>query len=463
MIRKKRWLRLAAVGMAFGLLAAACGDDEGTETGQTGATEATDTGTDATDATETTDEEPVDTGPPYVLDKTGCPPDVDTPLPAGAPIKLGWSAPQTGALAAFGIIGQGLQAYVNKVNAEEGGVDGHQIELVIKDDAYAPDKTKTNVEQFIGSDKVFAGVFTVGTPNVGAVRQLFEDACVPQLWVGTGFPAWGDPKNFQFTTGGLLAYNTEAQLWAEWIKAKYPDGAKVAQLVFNNDFGKAYQAAFEKVVQGTNIEVAETAIHEPTSTLNNEITSLLTAAPDVILGETTSTFCTELMKQARQGGFEGEIMLSATCASVSQFWTPAGEAAEEGYILGAQKDPSDPQYKDDPAMKQYFADMAKYNASAKPEIGSVATGYNVMSLIVDNLKDAAGLEGGLTRANLMTAAWNTNTTLPLSLEGAKAIVNGNTDAYIAETTEVLKWDPDKQGLFATGEKFDREGETGLFK
>ena len=55
----------------------------------------------------------------------------------GEPIKIGFIGPQTGPLAAFGVIGQGMQMYFDKIN-EEGGVDGHPLELVTKDDAYDP-------------------------------------------------------------------------------------------------------------------------------------------------------------------------------------------------------------------------------------------------------------------------------------------------------------------------------------
>ena len=83
-------------------------------------------------------------------------------------------------------------------------------------------------------------MFQVGTPNVAGTRQLHADACVPQALVGTGFPAWGDPANFPWTTGGIPSYTVEA-IWVEFIKEKFPDAKKVAILSFNNDFGKTYK------------------------------------------------------------------------------------------------------------------------------------------------------------------------------------------------------------------------------
>ncbi len=93
----------------------------------------------------------------------------------------------------------------------------------------------------IEGDKIFASVFQIGTPNVAGTRQLHADACVPQALVGTGFPAWGDPEHFPWTTGGIPSYTVEAKVWVEFIKQKFPEAKKVAILSFNNDFGKTLQ------------------------------------------------------------------------------------------------------------------------------------------------------------------------------------------------------------------------------
>ncbi len=122
----------------------------------------------------------------------GCPADVSTPLADGADIVLGMTVPLTGPLAAFGAIPQGMNAVFAKVN-EAGGIDGHKVTLVAKDDAYDPTKTPPLATELVEKDHVLASVFQVGTPNVAATQGIFEAACTPQLFVATGFPNWGDP------------------------------------------------------------------------------------------------------------------------------------------------------------------------------------------------------------------------------------------------------------------------------
>jgi branched-chain amino acid transport system substrate-binding protein len=454
---------------ALALVAAACGSSGGgtastaapaTQAPTTAAATTPATGAPATEAPTTTPATQAPSGG-FQVPTTNCPADATQPLADGAPIKIGFIGPQTGPLAGFGIIAKGLTTYFNKINATDGGVAGHKLALVTKDDAYDPAKSKPAVEEAIQGDKIFASVIQVGTPNVAGTRSDYEAACVPQAWVGTGFPAWGDPANHPWTVGGIMSYPTEALIWSEFLKEKKP-GAKVAELVYNNDFGKSYQKAFDAAAPANGFKVVASVTHEATSDLTNEVTQILAANPDVILGETTATFCTNLMKLARQGGFTGPIILSSTCQSVKQFVAPAGEAAAEAYTIVYTKDPGDATYADDPAIKAYLADVAQYGNGADGKIGSTATGYTIGYLITENLKRAAAMTGGLTRANLMNAIWSTDTATPLAI-GGKAHVDGTTDAYAAEYGKIVVYDPASGGYKDTGFDVDLEGKTGIYK
>ena len=68
--------------------------------------------------------------------------------------------------------------------------------------------------------------YMVGTPNNLAIRDTLDEECVPQLFNSTGFPAWGDPKNYPWTIGGILAYNTEADLWCNYIEETRQSGSQ---------------------------------------------------------------------------------------------------------------------------------------------------------------------------------------------------------------------------------------------
>jgi ABC-type branched-subunit amino acid transport system substrate-binding protein len=455
------------------LAVAACGSDSKstattaaavatTEAAPATTTAATTAETTAQTAAETTvaATEPAETA--FKVPTDNCPADATEALAAGAPIKLGFIGPQTGPLAAFGVIAQGMKVYFDKINKEQGGVDGHQIEVITKDDAYDPSKSAPAVQEALQGDKIFASVFQIGTPNVAGTRQLYADACVPQALVGSGFPAWGDPNHFPWTTGGIPSYTVEAKVWVQFIKQKFPDAKKVAILTFNNDFGKSYKTTLDKALPDAGYEIVADVAHEATSDLSNEVTQLLAGGPDVIIGGTTSTFCTNLMTLARQGGFTGPILNSYTCQSIQQFMVPAGEAAANVYTLVVAKDPSDPTYADDPDVKKYIADVGTYGPGIDPKVGNVFTGYNAGFYVVDALTRAAKMDGGLTRANLMNAFWSFNLKGPIAIGGI-GHVDGIKDAYIAEYGVMAEYDPAGQTYkVADGVKIDVEGQGGIY-
>lgn len=464
-MRKPGKVRFFVGAAVVALLAAACGSSKGTTAATTAATSGTTAAAVATTAAPAaTTAAPAATTAPapkgFAVDASKCPADATTALAAGADAKIGITLPQSGPLAAFGAIAQGMQIYFDTLNAN-GGIDGHKLVVDSKDDGYDPKQTVPKATELIEQDKVLATSFMVGTPNVGATRSLFEASCTPQMFVGTGFPAWGDPANHQWTVGGILAYNTEAKIWAQYIIQKSP-GAKVAQLVFNNDFGKAYQKQFEADAKTAGLTVVETKLHEGTAAnIDNEVTAILASNPDYVIGETTGAFCPKLMAGLAQGGYKGKTIISATCASVSSFFKPVDPAGNGVLLLGQQKDPSDPAFTDDPAMKQYYADVAQYGAGADPKNGSVLTGYNAGQLTAHAVEEAAKLDGGLTRVNVMNAVWNYNFKLPL-LFGGTGHLDGNSDAYLSEYSILLQYDATKKSQVPTGDTFDVEGKTGLF-
>ncbi len=225
---------VAAVTVLLGIVAAACGSSSNNAgAGATTAAPTTAATTAAASTTAAAGETTTSagggaTGNTLKVDTSKCPADATTALPAGADIKIGFPGPQTGPLAAFGAIGQGIQLYFDKVAAEQGGIDGHKAQVIAKDDAYDPNKSPAAVTELIEKDKIMASAIQIGTPNVAATQKLYEDSCTPQAFVGTGFPDWGDPAHHPWTVGGILAYNTEAKMWGEFIAKKKP-GAKVAR------------------------------------------------------------------------------------------------------------------------------------------------------------------------------------------------------------------------------------------
>lgn len=80
-------------------------------------------------------------------------------------IKLGMTTALTGRSAALGNnMRAGVESYFNYIN-QQGGVQGRQLKLLVKDDGYEPERAAFNMRQMIDQDNVLAIIGNVGTPT----------------------------------------------------------------------------------------------------------------------------------------------------------------------------------------------------------------------------------------------------------------------------------------------------------
>jgi ABC-type branched-subunit amino acid transport system substrate-binding protein len=285
----------------------------------------------------------------------------------GDQIILGQSLPLSGPAAAFGPIANGMQAYFDYLN-ENDPIDGKELVLVAQDDAYEAGRTVANVQEMLDTEDIFAFTYIVGTPNNLAVRDTLDEACVPQLFNSTGFPLWGDPANYPWTIGGLLNYETETQIWCQNIVDELGEGATVAALVANNDFGKTYQAELEQCEADGQIELADVQLHDPVAPdVTNEMTTLAATGADVFVAGTTGAYCPQSVGTVAATDWRPLFYMSYTCNNLASFFAPVQEAAallaEEGSgvrVTNSNKICGDPTYDDDPAIQQVVEVLDEY-------------------------------------------------------------------------------------------------------
>ena len=96
--------------------------------------------------------------------------------------------------------------------------------------------------------------------------------------------------------------------------------------------------------------------------------------------------------------------LNSVSGSIGSVIKPAGFENAQGILSAAYlKDVTDPQWKDDPAMKKFDEFLAKYYPDANRIDASVLYGYTVAQTMVQTLKQAGD---NLTRENIMKEAAN---------------------------------------------------------
>src|SRR6476469_7576177 len=137
-------------------------------------------------------------------------------------IKLGQTMPYSGPASAYGTIGKVEAAYFKMLN-EQGGVNGRQIEVIRLDEGDRPPKTVEQVRKLGEQEEVLALFQTLGTPCNSAIHKYVNAKKVPHLFLATGATKWGDPKDFPWTMGFNLSYQSEGKIYAAYLLKNKPD------------------------------------------------------------------------------------------------------------------------------------------------------------------------------------------------------------------------------------------------
>ncbi|MEJ2458485.1 MAG: ABC transporter substrate-binding protein [Novosphingobium sp.] len=344
-------------------------------------------------------------------------------------VTIGMSAALSGPNASYGAIGRSMQACLSYLNEEAGGVtfgDGvkRKVQLELLDDAMEPARALQNARRFGSELKVFAVVGNAGTGANLATRAYYNSAKLPQMFIGSGGPMFGDKidvAKYPWTMPAWLAYNTEAAIYAAFLKEKFPN-AKIALL--NDDSGGPFFAeAFLKSAKDLGLNIVAHEEHtysEPT--INARISRLAASGANVFVDATTPKYVVQSIKQSSIGGV----------------LEPAGIENSKGVYSGQWlKDTSNPAYANDDDVKLYIAKLKQYGSSLNPADQSAAAGWFVC-FATKNLFEQ--LQQPTREAFVDAARHMNNVKLPLLLDGITLNTNGTEDGYPIEAVQISQFD-----------------------
>jgi len=317
-------------------------------------------------------------------------------------IKLGQTMPYSGPASAYGTIGKLHQAYFKMIN-DNGGINGRKVNLISLDDGYSPPKTVEQVRRLVEQDEVLALFQTLGTPPNSAIHKYVNGKKVPHLLLATGATKWGDPKNFPWTMGFNLSYQSEGEIYAKWLLKTKPD-AKVAILYQNDDYGKDVLKGVKDGLgaAGAKMIVKEATYEVTDPTVDSQIIALQGSGADTFINITTPKFGAQAVRKAWDSGWKPLHIINNVSASVGSVLIPAGLDKSVGLVtVQYYKDPNDPQWKDDPAMLEWRAFMGRYYKEGDPKDASNLYAYITAQTMVQILKQCGN---DLTRENVMKQA-----------------------------------------------------------
>ncbi|WP_339949121.1 ABC transporter substrate-binding protein [uncultured Albimonas sp.] len=367
------------------------------------------------------------------------------PAAAQEAIKIGNTMPYSGPASAYGQIGNTIEAYFNKLNAE-GGVAGREIEFITYDDAYSPPKAVEQVRRLIEQDEVDVLFQNLGTPSNTAIQKYVNAKKVPHLFLATGAAKWNMPDKFPMTTGWQPSYQTEGAIYAKWIQENV-ENPKIAILWQNDDFGKDYLIGMKEALgeAADSLIVAEAPYEVAQPTIDSEVLSLKASGANVFFIVATPKFAAQAIKKSAEIGWEAERFLSNVSVSVGAVLKPAGFEASKGVISAAYlKEATDPQWADDPAMEEWRAFMDEYYPDGDQASSFTVFGYGVAKTMEHVLKQAG--EGADAQAILKAATSMDHVENPMLLPGI-TMTTGPTDFAPIEAMQLQRFNGETWELF----------------
>jgi branched-chain amino acid transport system substrate-binding protein len=360
-------------------------------------------------------------------------------------IKIGNINPYSGPASAYGTIGKSIDAYFKKINAE-GGVNGRKINFISYDDGYNPAKAVEQARKLVEDDEVLLIFQSLGTPSNSAIQKYMNAKQVPQLFVATGATKWGDPKNFPWTMGWQPSYQSEGQIYAQYILKNHPNG-KIGILFQNDDYGKDYVKGLKDGLgdKAKTMIVAEQPYEVTDPTIASQMINLKSSGADIFFNVTTPKFAAQAIQKAAEISWKPVHILNQVSASVGSVLKPAGLENSKGILSTAYlKDATDPQWKDDAGLKNFLTFMDKYFPDGDKTNLFTAYGYSVAQTMVQVLKQCGD---NLTRENVMKqAASLKNLELGLLLPGIQ-INTSPTDFHPIKQNQMIKFGGERWEYF----------------
>lgn len=332
-------------------------------------------------------------------------------------IKIGNTWPFSGPASSTSSVEHEMAGYFAMIN-DRGGVNGRKINLIALDDGYLPPKTVEQTRRLVEQDQVLFMYGQLGTPTNVAVRPYLNSKKVPQLFVTTGSNSLVDPKKYPWTMGFQSSYALESTVFAKYVLAEHPH-ARIGILYQDDDFGSDHLAPFLAGLgdKAATMVVAKASYAVSDPTVTSQILSLKNAGADTLYLIAQSRAAAQALSAARDQGGQNLLIFLPFVATAKAVIGPVGNDKLKGVMsTDSGKDPTDPAWANDPAVKDYLAWVDKYVPAQDQESDrSSALGYISAQALVEVLKRAGN---DLTRANIMKVATGLHDVpLPLLLPG----------------------------------------------
>ena len=317
-------------------------------------------------------------------------------------IRIGNVMPYSGPLSEFGAIGQAEAAYFDMVNAR-GGINGRKIRFITRDDNSDPATALELTRNLVEKDDVHLMFGSFGTPGNIATRWYLNEkknpAAVRRLRRRGAEPGQGVSLDHGLAAVVPVGGAHLRQLSSRPIIPRRRSWCSGRTTSSDACFYRGIQEGLGDLNRLVLVDIAFDIADEH---LEGHVSILKRAGADIFVFLGVPSTASKVIKLAASLKWRPVIIVNDASASIANAMAPAGLENSSGVISAAfLKDPSDPAWKNDPAMKDWFAFMDKYHHVESTNNSAAVYGYGAAEALTQVLKQCGD---DLSRENIMRQA-----------------------------------------------------------
>jgi branched-chain amino acid transport system substrate-binding protein len=227
-----------------------------------------------------------------------------------------------------------IDLFVERLN-EAGGIDGHEVEVIIKDDESDANKALESTVELIEQDEVVAVIGSSGTGPTLSMKQETMAQEIPQVCMAAGLEIMDGDITWIFRTPPSSAEAGENALM--YIRDVL-GVQRIALLYDTNAFGTDGKNIIEALAPDYGLEVVMSEGYQTDESeegMDTHLTNIQTADPEIVVVWGTNPGPAKLAKKMQDKGMDIPYMGSHGIANQS-FIELAGDAAN-GVLFPAGK------------------------------------------------------------------------------------------------------------------------------
>ena len=279
-------------------------------------------------------------------------------------VLVGGTAPLTGPQMVFASISRGAKAYFDYVNSR-GGVNGRRIDYVARDDASDPVRTVAETRRLVEQDGVFAVFNSFGTEQNLAVRDYLNQRKVPQLFAASGATTLArTPPDSRSPSG--CARRTRRRAGSSGSTSRGRRAPRKSACSTRTTASGRSSSGLRRGIQRSRVKLASVQPYDAASfDVEAQVARLRVSGATVFAVFASPKHAAEALKYANRLGWRPKLTVGNASASSAAVVGAAAEKGANQVVKGMVsvayvKDPTDPRWLKDSAMKLFQKIVARF-------------------------------------------------------------------------------------------------------